>query len=340
MFTTEEIFDALFDRAAGGKGAGQLFGPLASKENRTALHEKLCGRHFSQLYFELPLDGKAGFDLHVIQDGDGLREGVPFDDEIYGGHGRLFSWFGAEDRGKDGLDVVHDLRAGLDTPPMVYLKTSGNSSEFIEEFFHQVGAADAAERFREKRALLPEGWSVWYTGVHTGRRGRPLRIGSILTDNLKKRYAKNIDAFEEALAAVGFPVPLSHPMRFKLRELFAFPFPIDIQIDIMEDGSVGDTLGISFTTGSIGRDALAASFGRGAALDTMRSFEEWGVADDRWKHIPDATFQVSAMLRSHEGDKQRFILSGHIGFLKVRFCGTGPFAYDAKAYLNLQAYSV
>jgi len=77
MFTTEEIFDALFDRAAGGE-ASDLFGALAKKENRSELHKKLCGRRFSLLFLEFPLAGAAGFDLHVIHDGADIRRGVPF----------------------------------------------------------------------------------------------------------------------------------------------------------------------------------------------------------------------------------------------------------------------
>ena len=335
MFKPEEIFDALLNRAA-DRETMRLFGDMGEKENRAALQEKLCGRPFSQLFLEFPLAGTAGFDLHVIFDSKDIRQGVPFPADIYGSHGQLFSWFGGKDRGKDGLDVVYDLRDGMDTPPMVYLKTRKNETELIDGFFAHAGAAEAAMRFREKRALLPAGWDTWYTGVHTGRKGKPLRIGSFLSNALKERYAKNIGLFEETIAAVGFPSPLSHALGDKLRELFRFPFEIDIQLDVMEDGSIGDTLGISLLTGSSGRNALAESFASGAARDVMLLLEEWGVADDRWQHIPAATYQVAATVRSADGDKRRFVLTSHLAFLKVRFRGTGALAHDAKAYLNLQ----
>ena len=262
------------------------------------------------LFLEFPLAGEAGFDLHICHDGGGIRRGAPFPDEIYGGHGRLFSWFGSEDRGADA---------------------------FIADFFGYCGAAEAAAWFAEKRALLPGGWTVWYTGVHTGRRGKPLRIGCVLSKELQESYAKNIGAFEEALSAVGFPVPLSPAMREKLRELFRFPFLADIQIDVMEDGSVGDTLGVSLTTGGVRQKALAASFAGGDMWDLMRILEEWGVADCRWKLIPAATFQMYQWLRSREGERHPFILSGRLGFVKVRFRGGGPLAFDAKGYISLRA---
>lgn len=336
MFKPEEIFEALLSRAACRETMG-LFGAMGEKENRAALREKLCGRPFSQLFLEFPLAGTAGFDLHVINDGEDIRQGGPFPADIYGGHGRLFSWFGEKDRGEDGLDVVYDLREGMDTPPMVYLKSRNNEPELIDGFFAHTGAAETAMRFRKKRELLPGGWDVWYTGVHAGRKGKPLRIGSFISDELKERYAKNIGLFEETIAAVGFPKLLSQAMKDKLRELFAFPFSVDIQLDIMDDGSVGNILGVSLVTGDIGRNALAESFASGAARDAMLLLEEWGVADDRWQHIPATTYQVAATLRSADNDKRRFILINRLAFLKVRFRGTGAFAHDAKAYLNLMA---
>jgi len=338
LFRTEEIFDALFDRAASGEGKVRLFGALAEAENRALLHEKLCGRLFSLLFMEFPLAGKAGFDLHIIHDGEVIRRDSPYGGDLYGGYGQLFSWFAAEEnRGTDGLDVVYDLREGLYALPMVYLKSYGETPEICEGFFRHAGSEEAAVRFREKRKQLPAGWQPWYTGVHSGRRGKPLRIGSLLSDELKSRYAGDIRLFEADLGRTGFPVPLSQAMRDRLQALFRFPYPMDIQIDVTEDGRVSDMLGVSLTTGDIGRNALAASFSSGAAGNLMRLWELWEIADDRWKHLPAATFASSAILHSADGDMRRFILSSHLGYLKVRFRGADGSVFDAKAYIRLQA---
>lgn len=340
MFRTEEIFDMLFSRTVSGEGKKRLFGELAEEENRTLLHEKLCGRSFSMLFLECPLSGKVGFDLHIVHSGEAIRRGIPFAENVYGDHGQLFTWFAEEDRGADGLDVVYDLREGLYTPPMVYLKSSGEATEICEGFFRHVGSEEAAARFHGKQAQLPSGWNTWYTGVHTGRKGKPLRIGSLLSDDLKSRYAGNIIAFEEDLGKIGFPVPLSPVMRDKLHSLFCFPFPLDIQIDVMDDGRVSDVLGVSLVTGDIGRNALAASFDGGAVEDLMRLCTSWGIADGRWKHIPPATFAVSMFHSAASGGKQRLILSSHIGYFKVRFRGSDDSAIDAKTYFRLQAVTI
>ena len=65
--------------------------------------------------------------------------------------------------------------------------------------------------------------------------------------------------------------------------------------------------------------------------------EEWGGADDRWKLLPKTTFSVSRIMRSATGERGRFILSGSLNFVKVRFQGAGALALDAKAYICLGA---
>ena len=337
MFRPEEIFDALFDRAGGGEEKTRLLGELAEEENRPLLHEKLCGRPFSLLCLEFPLTGKPGFDLHIIHSGKAIRQGLPYPEDVYGGHGPLFSWFAAEDRGTDGLDVVCDLREALSAPPMVYLKLGGESPENCDGFFRNSGFEGAADRFHEKRALLPAGWRTWYAGMHTGRQGKPLRIGSLLSDELKSRYAGNIGLFEAELGKAGFPVPFPPAMRDRLQTLFSFPFPIDVQIDVMENGCLSDVLGVSLVTGDIGRNALAASFENGAAGDLMRLWASWGISDDRWKLLPAATYARSAVLCSAGGVRRRLILSSHISYFKARFKGTDGSVLDTKVYLRLQA---
>lgn len=84
-------------------------------------------------------------------------------------------------------------------------------------------------------------------------------------------------------------------------------------------------------------DALFGRATGGDMRDLMRLLEEWGVADCRWKLIPAATFQVYQRLRSREGERQPFFLYGRLGFVKVRFRGGGPLAFDAKGYISLRA---
>ena len=158
-----------------------------------------------------------------------------------------------------------------------------------------------------------------------------------LTDFAKRRYAGNPRFLADDLKALGFTARLSPMMIDKLRELFAFPWPVDVQLDLLDDGSVGDVLGISLCTGNMGRDALLASLEHGDLRELMRLLESYGVSDARWKKLGNTVFQVLALLHSDDGNKCRYILSGNLGFVKVRFQGTGALAMDAKVYLNLRA---
>ena len=337
MFTPEELFDALFDRVATEKNTDALFGALA--KNRALLHEKLCGKPFSLLYLEFPLAGEPGFDLHVIHGANVIRQNAPYAAELFGGQGDFLSWYGRENPGGDGLDMVYDLRDGTALSPMIYLKLADGPMDFAS-FFTHIADAGTAERFLAAMARLPDGWDMWYTGLHKRRAKMPLRLGSFLVDALKQEYAADMRRFAAALMDIGFPVLPSPAMRDKLRALFSFPVPIDVQLDLLNDGTLGDILGISLTTGAMGRDALAASFVGGWMQDAANLLTEWGVADARVRLLPQATFSISKILRSRDGERARFILSSHLSFVKVRFQGAGTQPIDAKAYICLGAKKI
>ena len=356
----EEIFDALFDRVANGKTADILFGNLAN--DRRILHEKRWGRAFTLLYLEIPLCGQPAFDLHVIYDtgdqswqkptGKNVRKsGVSPREDVFrvaaacactepspsAGKREIVEFldrYAQSDIGGDGVDVAYDLRESVDAPPMVYLKMSDNTPNF-DAFFAETGDAEGAERFARVRAKLPEGWNAWYTGVHTGRKGKPLRIGSFIDENLKKRYARDIRLFSKALQEAGFDtLPLTTD---KLKELFSYPLPVDVQLDVLENGQIGDVLGISLTTRDIGREALAVSFANGYMKELMTLLSGWGASDERWKLLPEATFSVLRVKKYPDGKTKRFVLSGKLNFVKVRFQGA---SCDAKAYFSLAALPI
>ena len=356
----EEIFDALFDRVANGKTADILFGNLAN--DRRILHEKLWGRAFTLLYLEIPLCGQPAFDLHVIYDtgdqswqkptGKNVRKsGVSPREDVFrvaaacactepspsAGKREIVEFldrYTQSDIGGDGVDVAYDLRESVDAPPMVYLKMSDNTPNF-DAFFAETGDAEGAERFARVKAKLPEGWNTWYTGVHTGRKGRPLRIGSFIADSVKESYAKDIRLFSEALQEAGFDTLLTS--MDKLKELFSYPLPVDVQLDVLENGKIGDVLGISLTTRDIGRDVLAYSFADGYMKELMALLNNWGAVDERWKFLPEATFSLLRVKKCPDGKTKRFVLSGKLNFIKVRFQGT---SCDAKAYISLAALPI
>ncbi len=333
IFRPEEVFDELL-RRAGKDGADEVLLGYSERE-KAAAHKKLCGCGFSQLFLEVPLAGRAGFDLHIVQDAENIRKQAPYDRDLYDGYGELFSWYAGQPSCGDGLDVVYDFREGLDAPPMAYLKMSDDTPDFTG-FFREAGDSEGASRYGQKVRLLPDGWAPWYTGTHTGRPGKPLRIGCALHSQAKSRYAEDMRLLDHDLQRLGFPAPLSSVACDSLSELFALPYPVDVQLDVMEDGSFGPMLGISLCTGNIGAKRMAASLNGGSMRDAMELLERWEVADSRWKKLEASLFQVSAALRSGDGDRRRFVLSGNIGFIKVRFRKGEP-AHDAKAYINLRA---
>ena len=334
MFRPEEIFDELL-RRAGKDGADEVLLGNTVQEKKV-IHKKLCRRAFSLLFLEVPLSGRAGFDLHIVQDAENIKKQIPYERDLYDGYGELLSWYAGESSCGDGLDVVYDLRESLVAPPMVYLKMSDDTPDFTG-FFCKAGDAESASRYERKVKQLPDGWVPWYTGVHTGRPGKPLRIGCALHSRAKMRYTKDMNLLDRDLRNLGFPEPLSSVACGRLAELFSFPYPVDVQLDVMEDGSLGSMLGISLCTGNIGVREMTDSLNEGSMREVMELLKRWNIADDRWKKLAASLFQVSAVLRSGDGDRRRFVLSGNIGFIKARF-KDGEAEHDAKAYIMLRAF--
>ena len=64
MFRPEEIFDELLKRMGKDRADEVLLGN--TEREKAVIHKKLCGRDFSQLFLEVPLAGRADFDLHII----------------------------------------------------------------------------------------------------------------------------------------------------------------------------------------------------------------------------------------------------------------------------------
>ena len=125
-------------------------------QEKKVIHKKLCRRGFSLLFLEVPLSGRAGFDLHIVQDAENIKKQTPYERDLYDGYGELLSWYAGEPSCGDGLDMVYDLRESLAAPPMVYLKMSDDTPNF-SGFFCKAGDAESASRYGQK-SKAASGW--------------------------------------------------------------------------------------------------------------------------------------------------------------------------------------
>ncbi len=284
------LYETLY-RLASKDTECDLFGanaPLA----REAFRRASAGTSMPIVWFEVPLSGPPRFDLHVAHGNADLHEHAPFAPDAMDGHGNLLNWYASEPRAGGGLALAYDVGDGRIGAPAVHANVNAAEAFDVEGFFANVDRPEAAALYRDFEEQLPRGWRIWYFGVHPGRPGAPVRVDCFVGASLKRAYAAEPARFEEDLRQAGLAVEGSAARRVGA-EVAASPFGMELQFDILSDGALGKTLGVS------ARLPLAmASAARllwepaGGAARLMEFAVRSGVADARWRRVRDATFST------------------------------------------------
>ena len=323
------LYDLICGLAAGEGREQALFGssaPLA----REAYLRSLAGEEPPIIWFEVPLLGAPRFDLHVALSREALRGDVRFRPGAGNGYDELLRWYAQEEQGGCGLAFAYDVGEGRIDEPAVHVNVNDVPLGDMGRFFALAKDDGAAGLYADFVSRLPRGWRVLYTGVHPGRPGSPVRIDCGCGKELQDAYADNISLFEADLRACGFAAT-GPALRDLAGLVLGSPFGLELQFDVMRDGSVGHTLGVSAAFALHAADAVRSLFGEGGpAAALMGEVERRGLSDARWRHIPDATF---AKLVPVDGTICALYCTPT--FLKLRMRDGEPL--DAKMYLQAGA---
>ena len=284
-------YQTLYDLAS--KDAERdLFGtnaPLAQEAFRRAL----AGASMPTVWFEVPLSGPPRFDLHVAHGNADIHEHAPFSPDAMDGHGELLNWYASQPREGDGLALAYDVGDGRIEAPAVHANVNAAKVFDAEGFFVHVGRPEAAELYRDFARRLPESWHIWYFGVHPGRPGAPIRVDCFVDKSAKRAYATEPARFEEDLQQAGFAVEGS-TARCVGAEVAMSPFGMELQFDILPDGALGQTMGVSAQFPlSAANTARLLWEPTGGAARLMEFSVRSHVADTRWRCIRDTMFSTA-----------------------------------------------
>ena len=285
------LYETLY-RLASKDAEYDFFGsnaPLALEAFRRAL----AGPSMPIVWFEVPLSGSPRFDLHVAHGNDELHEHAPFAPDAMDGYGKLLNWYASKPREGGGIALAYDVGDGRIDAPSVHVNVNGANAFDVECFFAHVGRPDAAALYDDFARRLPRGWRIWYFGVHPGRSGAPVRIDCFVDKSLKHAYATEPAKLEEDLKEAGYVVDGSMARRVAV-EIAASPFGMELQFDVLSDGKLGQTVGISarfpFVAASTARQLWEPG---GAAAQLMEFAVDSNVADARWQHVRNAMFTTA-----------------------------------------------
>lgn len=323
------LYDTLYLLAADDGREDALFGscqPLA----REAFRRSLIGKEFPTIWFEVPLGCKPRFDLHVAMSRTALAPGTEFEAGAGNGYERLFRWFANEEAGGAGLAFAYDVSEGCLEQPAVHANVNGAPLSDMSRFFKLAAGGDAAQRYAEFEAKLPKDWRVWYAGFHPGRPDTPVRIDCFVNSKLKAAYASDPSLFEAHLQDCGFSAT-STALRELAHLVAASPFSLELQFDVLEDGSVGPTIGVSAGFPMAPASAMRPLFeDDGPAAGLLAQIEARGLADSRWRLIP-GTIYTGAV----DAGEDKVVLYDAPTFVKLRVRDGQPL--DAKVYLQAGA---
>ena len=106
----------------------------------------------------------------------------------------------------------------------------------------------------------------------------------------------------------------------------------------MEDGTLGDTFGLSLSFNETTPRRARACMEDGYGARICELMQDWGLADDRWKLIADAAFARHVSFEKDDGSEGRFVLCILFNYAKVKFTAREP--QPAKFYLLLDAREI
>ena len=322
------LYDTLYALAADDGREQVLFGTCAPLAHE-AFERSLVGDGVSYVWFEVPLAGDARFDLHVAYSRECLGS-ESFFPGAGSGYDELFQWYAQNETGGQGLAFAYDVGEGAIDEPAVHVNVNQVPLVDVGRFFELASVEGAAARYRAFADRLPHGWRVWYMGVHPGRPGAPVRVDCFVDRKRRDAYADDLRLLEHDLRSCGFAASLE-ALPELAGALLASPFGLELQFDVLEDGQVGPTLGLSAAFGMSPATQMRSLFDTGGAIaELMGHVEELGLTDARWHSVRDAMYSITMAAGDH-------VLALYClpTFLKLRM--REGHALDAKFYLQAAA---
>ncbi len=327
--TQMQTFDALYVLASRDGRDERLFGNSIELA-RPAYERSLLGKGYPSAYLEFPLMGEPGFDLltvhGTVEPGDSFAPGAGF------GYQPLFDWFaGIEKLGAISCGIEVDTGDGETERAGAYLQYR-RRSELVAPFLQVVGESRRTEGYLDLCARMPSGWPPSYVGLFPGRAGTPLRIGGYMDVEAKEACVKDPQELAAAFETIGFSA-YDNQMLARCSKFMQLAPSVDFQFDIMEDGGIGDTFGLSLSFNDTTPRKAYECMSNGYGARIMELLQDWHLADERWKLIANCAFARHVPFSDEDGHERRLALIIRFNYAKVKF--TRGVAQPAKFYLVL-----
>ena len=333
-------FRRIFKRAAGNGREARLFGTETQAKAEAALKKYAINASGQGFYFEIPFTGKPRMDLLLQYNPDAIRLPIASCDGAPRAGSVVSSFF--ESCAKDPalarylVGFSFDLSEDRDLPG-IYLLPPRNlpNVDHVPVMLERLGASERLPRVMEAFAAAPPGWQPYYAGYMAARPGAPTRLGFQLDREMWRAYRGDKALLEKDLSRY-YRRPIPKDMLDQIFLLTQKGYVWDFQFDLFPDGELARTLGVSVKDEAEKEPRTVAEFARkNMPEDLMLTLEDWGLADERRRLLPDA---CSAVKRKtlEDGEMKTTVDFVSTSTCKVRF--QNEEAVLAKSYIFAETY--
>ena len=286
-----DSFEVLCLQAASDGRKEVLFGESVDRA-RKAMRPFLVGKKFPSVYLEFPLAGEPFMDVTVLL--NELEPGTHVECDAAAGTEAMLDWYAPVRAEFEDVSCGYELDTSKEDPRAAAVHFQPRSHlELVEPFCEAVGEPERAKLYLDMADRMPPGWDLSFFGMFRGRPGSPLRVCGYLDQGYRKDCCNNPSLVARVFDAIGFSA-YDDAMIEQIGQLMATDAKaFDFQFDVYPDGSLGDTFAIDIQFDIERPEHVQASFDSGSAASVMNLLEEWGIADERWRLIPEAAFARS-----------------------------------------------
>ena len=330
------LFDLLYEGAWHLMGGARVLGETRQSMRETYANCLVEGS-LPFFWFELPLKGDPHSDLHVSYDYSQVRPPIRFLQGAGYGYEGLFDWFAEHGTPGSGIDYTVDLTNEGVGAVGAYVSFRDAARVDLEGFCASLGRAEDAPRCRRLVELFPQGWNVWYASPFPGRAGNPVRAAALVSQGLRKAFAHNSTLVREHFEGMGLSSVTDELCR-RVSALASLPIDLELRVAMNEDGTLSERFDVSFylTQGHMYAADRARAFGEGGAgHKALAWFEQWGIADERWRAVAGGGFSRAVSFARDDDSACRVALLCSPTCFMMPWQAGEPL--PAKSYPKLQA---
>lgn len=319
----DRLYDLLSGMlAAKGREASLLGGRLA--DARSAFCAMTPEGDLIHVYFEIPLLGDPGFDVHCSVTHEQTAGAVDVTSgEAWQAALRWFRDAGPFETSGDDIFIMAeaDTSAGLAGQSGMYL-IQRERDDLIRPFLEVLGEGRRCADWEHFAHRLPAGWETTYVGLFPGRPDGLLRV------NLHPAQEGAV-GIREAWMALGLDG--LEEMLDLWHDLIACARGFDVQLDVDARGRARGPVGLEFYLGDKDPDELKGQEFGARALQVL---EERGLADERWRLAADACMSRRLDMPTEHGLKPCIV---SVRPFSVKFKVSEGQVLPAKLYLHADA---